>query len=820
MADDRLGKLEQLCVRQGNISARWLPGGAAFWYTQEYEPSKFEFVLVNCVAGTRQRAFDHVGLAQELGKQTSKEVNPESLPFSWVNVDTEGAWIRFEYDGQVWQYASGELTKWVGEFDSGGFDETVEGPSPRDEEKVKSSITFINNTSEPLVYNWIDFDGITVKYGILPVRERTVQHSFLGHVWRLVGEKSGREGFCAVKRQPAVANVSEFATSLAIKVSTDENVPGEETWEKISKEEVGDSKTDELFIRDFNVWLRAADGKETQISQDGVADNYYQQSNLYLSGDKKMAAVWQTKPAADAKLHLIEYCPKDEVAPKFSSRKYLRPGDAREIDRPRLFDLKKGKEIPTEDGLFQNPYDLDHIGWSDNDQEYRFLFNERGHKTLRFLAIQRNGTVRCIVEESSSTFVDYAHKEYHKILDDTRELLWASERDGWNHLYLFSLEDGSLKHQVTKGEWVMRSVEKVDEHERRVWFRAFGIVPGQDPYYSHLVRVNLDGTDLKVLTEGDGNHTWKWSPDRKHLIDTWSRLDCPPQTVIRDGETGKKILQIEHSRLEQLNAAGWWPIEPLAAPGRDGKTLMYGFLIRPPSLAPGKKYPVIEEIYAGPQDFYTHKSFIWLPKLRKRAREGYITVMLDGMGTNWRSREFHNVCYKDLKDAGFPDRIAWIRTVASTRQWMDIDRVGIVGSSAGGQNAAAALIWHGDFYKVACAFAGCHDNRVDKLWWNELWMGYPVDDSYAASSNIEHAAKLTGKLLLAVGQMDTNVDPGCTFQLVEALIEADKDFELVVVPKGEHSVRRVPWVARKEDEFFRRHLQEVEDPAEEDSLHF
>jgi dipeptidyl aminopeptidase/acylaminoacyl peptidase len=246
--------------------------------------------------------------------------------------------------------------------------------------------------------------------------------------------------------------------------------------------------------------------------------------------------------------------------------------------------------------------------------------------------------------------------------------------------------------------------------------------------------------------------------------------------------------------------------ERFAAPGRDGKTPIYGVIYRPSNFDTARKYPVIEKSYAGPHDFFVPK--VWNRELQAHALAelGFIVVQIDGMGTNWRSRAFHDVCWKHLADGGFPDRIAWLKAAAARHPELDLTRVGIFGGSAGGQNALAALLFHGDFYKVAAADCGCHDNRMDKIWWNEAWMGWPIGPWYADSSNVTHAGRLQGALLLTVGELDRNVDPASTMQVVRALTDADKDFDLVVVPGGDHGIGESPYLRRRRGDFFVRLL--------------
>jgi dipeptidyl aminopeptidase/acylaminoacyl peptidase len=353
-------------------------------------------------------------------------------------------------------------------------------------------------------------------------------------------------------------------------------------------------------------------------------------------------------------------------------------------------------------------------------------------------------------------------------------------------------------------------VDFVDETNRQIWFRAGGILPKQDPYYIHYCRVNFDGTGLVVLTEGDGTHQAEFSPDRKYFVDTWSRVDQPPVTELRRSNDGRLICELEHADIHQLVKTGWRAPEPFVAKGRDGATDIYGVIFRPTNFDPKKKYPVVENIYAGPQDSFTPKAFKPFYDHQEIAELGFIVVQMDGMGTANRSKQFQDVCWKNLADAGFPDRILWIKAAAARHPEMDLSRIGIYGGSAGGQSAMRALLDHGDFYKVAVTDCGCHDNRMDKIWWNEQWFGWPVDDSYARSSNVEDARKLQGKLLLIVGELDHNVDPASTMQVVNALEKANKDFELLVVTGSDHGAAESPYGKRRRADFLVRTLIGVE----------
>ena len=322
--------------------------------------------------------------------------------------------------------------------------------------------------------------------------------------------------------------------------------------------------------------------------------------------------------------------------------------------------------------------------------------------------------------------------------------------------------------------------------------------------------MNFDGTGLVILTAGNGNHTVQWSPDRQYVVDTWSRVDAAPVTELRRTSDGTRVCELEHADLTLLRRTGWRAPEPFVAKGRDGTTDIYGAIFRPTYFDPHHRYPVIENIYAGPQDSYVPKSFRAYFSEQSLAELGFIVVKIDGMGTANRSKAFHDVCWKNLADAGYADRIAWIRAAAQRFPGFDLTRVGIYGGSAGGQNAVRALLDHGDFYRAAVADCGCHDNRMDKIWWNELWMGWPVDDSYRRSSNVEDAHRLSGHLLLVVGELDRNVDPASTMQVVNALVRADKDFELLVVPGAGHGSAESPYGQRRRMDFLVRHLLGVE----------
>jgi dipeptidyl aminopeptidase/acylaminoacyl peptidase len=400
-----------------------------------------------------------------------------------------------------------------------------------------------------------------------------------------------------------------------------------------------------------------------------------------------------------------------------------------------------------------------------------------------------SGAVRIIIDEQSKTFIDYSGKYFRHDLDKEGEIIWASERDGWNHLYLIDVKTAQVKNQITKGNWVVRGVEKVDEKNGVIYFKASGLYSDEDPYFIHYCRIAFDGSGFLDLTPEKMNHQAEFSVSHDFLIDTYSTVNCPPVSVLRRSSDGSVIMQLEKADISELLSKGWTAPEPFVTKGRDGITDIWGNIYLPSNFDPNRKYPIIEYIYAGPHGSFAQKSFRPASyAFSSLAELGFIIVQLDGMGTSNRSKAFQDVCWKNLKDAGFPDRIIWIKAAAEKYSYMDTSRVGLFGGSAGGQSTLAGLLFHPEFYKAGASSCGCHDNRMDKIWWNEQWMGYPVGPQYAECSNVVNAGRLQGKLLLIAGELDDNVDPASTMQVVNALIKAKKDFELVVLPGSNHTL--------------------------------
>ncbi|WP_281233256.1 S9 family peptidase [Flavobacterium gelatinilyticum] len=568
------------------------------------------------------------------------------------------------------------------------------------------------------------------------------------------------------------------------------------------------------FIKNYNLYIKDKKTKtETQLSYDGSKGFYYSSYMLWSPDSKKIMA-YKVRPGEEHKIYFVESSPTDQFQPKLQTREYLKPGDQLPFKSPQLFDVTSKKQLAIAADLFQQQYDLSEIEWKDDSSSFTFEYNQRGHQVYRVLEVNAaTGKVKVIIEETSPTFVEYSGKRFRHTIKKSNEIIWASERDGWNHLYLYDAVTGKVKNQITKGNWPVRQVIKVDEENKQIYFTASGLDNDQDPYLIHFCRIDFNGKNFKRLTTENGNHKVTFSPDYKYYVDQYSRVDMAPITVLKSTETQKTIIPLQQADISELQKTGWTAPEVFTAKGRDGKTDIWGVIVRPTTFDPNRKYPVIEYIYAGPQDSFVPKNFqpyYWA--MSSLAELGFIVVQIDGMGTSNRSKAFHDVCWKNLKDGGFPDRKLWIKAAAAKYPYMNSEKVGIHGTSAGGQNAGAALVFNSDFYDVAVSSCGCHDNRMDKMWWNEQWMGYPIGPEYEACSNTANASQLKGNLMLILGELDDNVDPASTMQFANALIKANKNFELVIVPGMGHSAGG-DYGERKRRDYFVQHLLGVTPPA-------
>ena len=775
----RRGGQPERGVYKSRITPHWFANDTRFWYRNVLQGGAKEFILVDAEKGTREPAFDQAKLAAALSKTAGQEFTADKLPFSEIEFVDGGKAIKFDAAEKSWKC---ELSS---------YECTI---VPTSSDSKKSSRLSPSSTPESS---------------------------------QLTAANSPADTDVSWDAEPNPSPATEEATPSSPQQETNQQPDRARGQRQGSGGRRGESGRDlrspddkwTALIKAHNVFIRSeTDSKEFQLSTDGAEDNYY--SRLDWSTNSESLVAWRIEPGDRKEVYLVQSSPPGGGRAVLRTRPYAQAGDKFTRYEVNVFDVASRKQIKPEVDRFEHEYETPRLHWNSDNRHFAYQQEDRGHQRLRVIEVDcGTGAVRNVIDEKAKTFIWTAHTEnlgvnYVNWLDQTGEMIYVSEMDGWRHLYLIDAKAGKIKNQITKGEWVVRGIDKIDEDNRQVWFRAGGMNADQDPYFIHYYRINFDGTGLVALTEGNGNHTIQFSPDRKYIVDTYSRVDMPPVNELRRASDGKLVCKLEAADISELKESGWESPEVFVAKGRDGKTDIWGVINRPKNLDPNKKYPVLESIYNGPQGAYVPKSFSASRRTNALNELGFITVQMDAMGTAFRSKAFHDVCWHNLADAGFPDRIAWIKSAGAKYPYLDLTRVGIFGTSAGGQNAAAAVLFHPEFYKVAVANSGCHDNRLDKASWNEQWMGYmppdkiwskDVDNWYSQCSNIDNAAKLKGKLLLIVGELDDNVPPESTFRFVDALIKAHKDFDMLVVPGANHGAGS-PVTQRRTQDFFVHNL--------------
>ena len=789
-----------------SIIPHWFADNTRFWYRNDLRDGNREFIIVDASEEMRRQAFDHQRIAEALREAGVADADAEVLPIDNLTFQKDDDSLAFRAAGNYWRCnlktynlrkLEGEEAKAVGRRSAVPVEDV---PRRSTRTGPETSITFVNRTSDEVELFWLDSGGRRRSYGKLqPGRERE-QHTYAGHVWRVHNDKGTLLAAFEAQEGPTLAEI------------TGENAKNQHSTERDRqrqrpRDESPDGKW-EVFVKDDNVYIRSNNGEsEIQLSRDGNKGNAYGMPQW--APDSKTLVAWRIEPGDRKEVHLVESSPDGGGRAKLSSRPYALPGDKFTSYELNLFDIASQERVKPK----VEPIDFGRprMRWNSDGRRFTYQKTDRGHQRFRVIeADSHTGSARTIIDEKADTFIWTAHTENVRTnrvnwISDTNEIIYVSERDGWRHLYLVDAETGEFKNQITNGKYVVRAIDQIDEEKRQIWFRASGRNPDQDPYLIHHYRINFDGTGLVALTTGDGAHSIQYSPDRKYVIDTYSRVDMAPAHELRRTSDGKKVCKLEEADISELEDNGWEAPEVFVAKGRDGTTDICGIICRPADFDPKRKYPIIEDIYAGPHGSHVPKTFSSSRRYASITELGFIVVKIDGMGTANRSKAFHDVCWHNLKDAGFPDRILWIKAAAKKYPYMNTNRVGIYGTSAGGQNAAGAVLFHPEFYKVAVASCGCHDNRMDKASWNEQWMGYPVGPHYAECSNIDNAHRLQGKLMLIVGEMDTNVPPESTMRFVDALVKADKDFDLIVVPGAGHG-NGGSYGRRRMYDFFVRHL--------------
>jgi dipeptidyl aminopeptidase/acylaminoacyl peptidase len=596
------------------------------------------------------------------------------------------------------------------------------------------------------------------------------------------------------------------------------------------------------FIRDWNLWVRdMASGKETQLTTDGVKDFGYATDNagwrksdrpvLLWSPDSRKIATYQQDQRNVSDMYLVT---TNVGAPKLQAWKYPLPGDKDiimiqrviiEVDNPKVVRLQMPPDARRGtlcDDISCGGSGFDDVEWNADASRLVFVSTSRDHKKANLrIADAGSGTVRDVMEEVSATQYESGQNSINwRYLPASNEFIWFSERDDWGHLYLYDATTGKLKNQITTGNWGITQLLKVDEKTRTLYFLAGGRETGRNPYLSHLYSVGFDGKNLKLLTPEDGNHNIILSPSGRFFVDNYSKQDVAPMSVLRDAD-GKLIVNLEKTDISRLTAAGWKPPTPFVVKARDGQTDLYGVMYTPSKLDANRKYPIINYIYPGPQGGsvgtwgFTHA----FGDNQALAELGFVVVALEGTCNPLRSKKFHDMCYGNMADNTLEDQITGMRQLAQKYPYIDLDKVGIWGHSGGGFATAAAMFRYPDFFKVGISESGNHDNRNYEDDWGERYIGLltPGADgksNYEAQANQLYAKNLKGKLLLAHGMMDDNVPPYNTLLVVDELIKANKDFDLILFPQSRHGYGSGSWyMTRRRWDYFVRHLLNVNPPS-------
>ncbi len=596
------------------------------------------------------------------------------------------------------------------------------------------------------------------------------------------------------------------------------------------------------FIKDWNLWVRDMETlQETQLTTDGIKDFGYATDNagwkhsdaaiLLWSPDSKKIATFQQDQRQVSDMYLVT---TNVGRPTLEAWKYPLPVDKEiikiqrviiEVEQPKVIRL----QMPPDDRRGTLCDDISCSGafddneWSPDGTKLAFVSSSRDHKSAKLrMADAATGTVKDVFEEKVETQYESGQGTINwHFLAATNEIIWYSERDDWGHLYLYDANTGNLKSQITKGDYVVTRLLKVDEKNRVLYFEANGKEPKRDPYFSHFYRVDFSGKNLQLLTPEDGHHNIHLAPDASCFIDIYSQPNVPHQTVLRNMK-GKIITKLEQTDITDLMATGWKAPEPITVKTLDGKWDLFGLMFTPTTLDKTKKYPVINYIYPGPQGGGVgSRSFVAARGDNQALAElGFVVVVIDGTCNPGRSKSFHDACYGYMADNTLDDQIEGLRQLSEKYTFLDLERVGIWGHSGGGYATAAAMFRYPDFYKVGIAESGNHDNRNYEDDWGERYIGLMVNDTtgksnYEDQANQNFASNLKGKLMLAHGGMDDNVPPYNTYLVVDALIKANKDFDLVIFPNASHGYGRDSYyMMRRRWDYFVTHLMDAEPPKD------
>ena len=579
------------------------------------------------------------------------------------------------------------------------------------------------------------------------------------------------------------------------------------------------------YSKDYNLFIKStATNEEFQLSTKGEKNYEYASSygwgdmiegengerprrfNVNWSPDSKWIRTNLIDLRTAEKMYLLDWSQDELYKPKLLSYYRGSPGDtAMVLVTPVFYDIDNKREVKTDLKRGTHVNGTSHR-WSKESGVLYANYSERGYQALHVKKIDLNSkTSEELINETSKTNID---NFMYMALEDSNQLLFLSERSGWRQLYSHDIITNQSK-PITSGEYFIDSIVEVDEDKGTIYFRASGREEGRNPYHTQFYRIDLNGKNLRLLTEENAHHEVSLSPDNQYFFDNFSKVGQPTISVLRNSKNGKIIKEITKADVSTITAKGWKAPEVFESLGRDGKTIIYGAMWKPSNFDPKKSYPVIDNSYTGPHTQMFPRNFRTAISRNNQplAELGFIVVSIDGMGSSGRSKKFHNYSYRNM-GKNLTEHVSTIKELGAKYAWFDADRVGIFGHSAGGYDAGHAVLEFPDFYKVAVASSGDHDFRMEKAWWPEMYMGWPVDSLYNQVSNVTMAGNLEGKLLLVHGGIDENVNPSATFKMAEALIKADKEFDLLIIPSQRHGYRGdySKYFVKKRWNYFVEHL--------------
>jgi len=596
-----------------------------------------------------------------------------------------------------------------------------------------------------------------------------------------------------------------------------------------------------VFIRDWNLWVRdVATGEEKQLTTDGKNNYGYATDNagwthsdraiVVWSPDSKKVATFQQDQRKTGMMYLVSV---NVGHPTLDAWPYPLPGDkdVTMIERV-VIDTDTAQttrfKMPADqhrstlcDDISCRGGGWDDVQWSADGKTIAFVSTSRDHRVENVrMADVATGAIRDVFTETVPTFFESGNGRVNwRYLSKRNEILWFSEKSNWGHLYLHDATTGKLKHEVTSGDWNLTQLLKVDETTGNIIFEGVGREKGWDPYYSAVYSGNLDSKVVKLLTPENANHAATLSEDGKYFADVYSTITTPPVAVLRDA-TGKVVTEIAKADISRLKASGWVAPETFTVKARDGKTDLYGVMFKPSNFDPNKKYPIVNYIYPGPQtgsvgsrNFSASRGDS--PGL---AELGFIVVSIDGMGTPWRSKKFHEAYFGDMHDNTLPDQVAGMKELAAKYAWIDLSKAGIWGHSGGGYATGDAMLSYPDFFKVGWSESGNHENRNYEDDWAEKWIGLDEGANkkiYDAAANEAYVKELKGKLMLVHGTEDDNVPPTNTLVMADALMKAGKDFDLLLVPNAHHGYGdQTLYIQRRRWDYFVTNLMGATPPKE------